>query len=124
VYLQEVREKFTGEKFSVNPFPLSLGITRVHLECFNNTGIGCLALAIQGGATRIIMLGYDCQKTGGKTHWHGDHPKMLGNAVGVNSWPDTFAMFADKVETEIVNASRETAIYCFPRMSLEEALKS
>jgi hypothetical protein len=123
MYLDEVRETFKGDKFTANPIR-SAGITQVpNLNCFNNSGIGCLALAIAGGAKRIIMLGYDCQKTDGKTHWHGDHPKGLGNANGVERWNDTFHLFADTVGIEIINASRVTALDAFPTLSLEKALR-
>lgn len=69
------------------------------------------------------MIGYDCQKTGGKAHWHGDHPKPLGNAGAVDKWP---AQFKDMLRylrgVSVINCSRETALSCFPRATLEEFL--
>lgn len=69
------------------------------------------------------MVGYDCQKTGGKVHWHGDHPKGLGNAGAMPKWP---AQFQDMLRylggISVINCSRETALRCFPRGDLETEL--
>lgn len=69
------------------------------------------------------MLGYDCQRTGGKVHWHGDHPKGLGNAGSMPKWPQQFAKLkAAMAGVEIINCSRETALTCFTRGDLETCL--
>ncbi|MGA4815964.1 hypothetical protein ACPA9J_15885 [Pseudomonas aeruginosa] len=47
-------------------------------------------MAIARGAKRIILLGYDMQKTNGQSHWHGDHPKGLGSAGKIAEWPSEF----------------------------------
>ena len=73
----------------------------------------------------MILLGYDCQKTGGKTHWHGDHPKALGNAHSLPNWPRFFANVAKYAITDgtpVVNCSRATALNCFPRAELKDML--
>lgn len=93
-------------------------------KAYGNSGAACIAMAAQAGAKRIIMLGYDCQKTGGKAHWHGDHPRQLGNANSINRWIPKFQELAkDHRHVEIINCSRATALECFPRMELEDALK-
>lgn len=90
---------------------------------FGNSGAGCISLAAVGLADKIIMLGYDCQKTEGKAHWHGDHPVKLGNARFIEKWPDKFAELSRFVRhVEVINASRVTALKIFPRKTLEEAL--
>ncbi|QEY18911.1 hypothetical protein D0C16_05475 [Cellvibrio sp. KY-GH-1] len=75
------------------------------------------------GVKRVIMLGYDMQHTGGKTHWHGDHPKGLANAGKVNKWPVQFDYLKNNLgDVEIINASSVSALTCFKRVSLDEAL--
>jgi hypothetical protein len=70
-----------------------------------------------------VLLGYDCQRTGGKAHWHGDHPSKLGNAARMNDWADGFRQLAqDHKSITIVNASRDTALDCFKRVDLQTAL--
>jgi len=121
LYIDEVNKTFLGEKFTNNPFKKA---TQVDISGFNNSGIGSIQLAILGGARRVILLGYDCKITDGKRHWHGDHPKQLTNAVGMNKWVDKYREFAKTVDIEILNASRETALECFPIVDLETALNA
>jgi hypothetical protein len=89
-----------------------------------NSGAGALLLSKEWGAERIIMLGYDCRYSqDGTRHWHGDHPKGLGNCQSVGKFPSQFAHMAPRMEgVEVINASRDTALDMFPRQSLEEAL--
>ena len=75
------------------------------------------------GARRIYLLGYDCQHTGGQRHWHGDHPKGMGNAGTVAKWPRQFRELVRFVPgAQIINCSRETALTVFPRAPLESVL--
>lgn len=89
-----------------------------------NSGFQAVALALHFGASRVVLLGFDMQFTNGRTHWHGDHGKGLGNPVRerMKVWQDRFAELAAEVSVPIVNATRETALTCFPRASLKEAL--
>lgn len=86
-----------------------------------NSGLRAIELAIGFGAARVLLLGYDCSVTSG-THWHGDH-KLTKNpdAKRCAEWQRHFAML-DPKQAEIINCSRETALNCFPRMTLEKAL--
>lgn len=88
-----------------------------------NSGAGALLHAKWNGAEKVIMVGYDCgYGAEGQTHWHGDHPRGLGNAGSVRKWPAQFAAL-DMSGVRVINASRKTALECFERMSLEEALQ-
>lgn len=88
-----------------------------------NSGAASIMLAYYAGARRVIMLGYDCQHTGGAKHWHGDHPAKLGNANRPEAWIKGFAKVKqDTLGMSIINASRVTALDMFPRIDLQEAL--
>lgn len=121
-YLGQVEREFAGERVS----GLSIrGVQRIHrrFQTFGNSGAAVIALAIDRGAERVILLGYDCQHTDGKRHHHGDHPKGLGNAGSVHKWPQQFADVATKYrDARIINCSRETALKCFPRAALEDVI--
>lgn len=123
MYIADVSSNFLGDKFIGNPVPTGMDIQSVDfLNCFGNSGIGSIALAIYGGASKIILLGYDCQITDGKAHWHGNHPRGLANAAKINDWPKKFAEFAKTVSVPIFNASRLTALDMFERVELEDVL--
>lgn len=101
--------------------PLQMdGVTRIN-KIVPNSGAGAMIAASLMGATRIIMLGYDCKKND-KVHWHGDHPAPLGNAHSINKWPAQFRKAAKHIKCEVVNASRDTALDMFERINLEDAL--
>lgn len=99
------------------------GTKRVHGMGSKNSGAGAIVLAVTFGAKRVILLGYDCQHTGGKAHWHNDHPVGLGNAGKVNEWPAQFEELKKKFSgIDIVNCTRQTALTCFKRTELESEL--
>lgn len=90
-----------------------------------NSGYQAIQLAALRGARRIVLLGFDCQHTGGLRHWHGDHLAPLNNAGPVEFWQAAFpALAADMAAAgiEVLNASRETALDCFRRVSLGDVL--
>lgn len=92
---------------------------------FHNSGASAISLAISGGALRVILLGYDCQRTDGKTHWHGDHPPKLGNARSIKNWPTQFknvARYAEQAGIAVLNCTRQTSLTCFPLFNLEEVM--
>lgn len=88
-----------------------------------NSGFQALGLALHFGAAKVVLLGYDMQLTNGRTHWHGDHPR-LGNPLPIRmrEWLLRFGELARATRVPILNASRATALQCFPRVSLDEAL--
>lgn len=126
VHLEDVRTSFVGERVSRAKLLHRFGVT--HLETFkhyNNSGAAAISLAAHRGASTIILLGYDCQYTDGKRHWHGDHPRGMGNAGSIVKWMRGFEELAtalEKAGVRVLNATRETAITCWPRTSLDEAL--
>lgn len=90
-----------------------------------NSGHHAIALAYQFGAARVVLLGYDMQRTGGRSHWHGDHQHGLGNLERLAEWPirmEALAEAAEEVGFDIVNASASTALRCFHIMPLTAAL--
>lgn len=122
-HIDEARRTFRGRM--VNPWREMRGVERVKFEHRRNSGAGAISLAAHWGARRIVLLGYDCQRTGGKTHWHGDHPRGLGNAGTIDRWPAIFARLAKSLagRVTVINATRDTALTCFERQPLAEALK-
>ena len=118
-----MQRDFQGATYSCNDFHGRVGLVPKPFKAYGNSGGGAIAMAVKAGASRVILLGYDCQKSGGKVHWHGDHPQGLGNAGSMPKWPEQFKRLAASIEgVEVINCSRDTALRAFPRMALEDAL--
>lgn len=88
----------------------------------SNSGYQAINLAVLFGARRIVLLGYDLQATDGLTHWFGSHPEPYHE-------PPPFALYLQHFPTlvaplqaagvELINATRETALTCFPRVDVD-----
>lgn len=117
---------FQGARFSNNSIATKYSVRKLphSFKSYRNSGAAAISLAALMGAQRVVMLGFDCQHTGGKTHWHGSHPKGLGDAGSVGMWGKAFADLARDMRgrCEVLNASRATALDCFERVNLEDVL--
>lgn len=131
VHHAEVRATFHGERLSSCATSSRYGMVRLHSggRSFNpggNSGAGAILVALLAGAARVVLLGYDCQHTGGRTHWHGDHPPGTAGNAGpqtVRKWPGHFrAVQRQAGRVPIINCTRETALDVFPRGELERVL--
>jgi len=85
-----------------------------------NSGFQAMNLAYLWGATKIILLGYEMQVTD-KTHWFGDHPKQLQRKSPYAGFISAFKTI-EVGDCEIINCSINSALDCFPKMSIEDAL--
>lgn len=113
-------EKWTRDPEAANVY----GINRHKTPTIDNSGLRAIDLAVYFGAARVILLGYDCKLTGGKAHFHGDHKGMSNpNHNKCKMWHIQFTRLAKRLKkVEVLNCSRETALQCFPRVTLEQAL--
>lgn len=103
------------------------GLGRTKLHAGGNGGFQAINYAYLQGARTIVLLGYDMQATGGRMHWHRDHPQRIGNinARVMEVFRHRMRFIARDLEAEgvrVVNCSRHTALDCFERMTLEQAL--
>lgn len=90
-----------------------------------NSGFQAVNLAYHMGAKRILLIGYDFQFTGGKSHWHGDHPRGLNNPQGISSWVKYWGPMSEDLRNEgveVINCTIETALTQFPRAPIESVL--
>lgn len=127
-HIDEVKTTFAGERVTIATLLHRFGTTqlrRTAFETYNNSGAGAVSLALMRGAQRIILLGYDLQYTAGARHWHGNHPRGLGNAGSVARWPQAFRRLRkalDAAGIEYINCTRATALD-WPREDLETVLE-
>lgn len=100
------------------------------LDCIQtggNSGHQAVNLAYLFGASRICLLGFDMQSTGGQAHWHGSH----GN--GDDPTSGLFAKWRQNMNNlhralgeqgvELINCTRDTALE-IPRMDIEACLSA
>lgn len=98
------------------------GLGRTHIHWGGNSGYQAINLAYLWGAARVVLMGYDMQRTEGKSHWFGDHPKGLSGNSPYATWVQKFDRLSADLKSEgveVINATRETALTCFPRRPIE-----
>jgi len=97
------------------------------IGCGGNSGFQAVNLAIQFGARRILLLGFDAADTHG-VHWYGranGDGRANPGEWNFKRWRKAFdhaAVQAPSLGVEILNASPLTALTGFKRIGLEEAL--
>ncbi len=97
------------------------------LKTGKNSGFQSLGLARHLGAKRILLLGFDMTDgPRGEQRWFGAHPwatrpwRELGQMIA-----PIFDSIVEPLKAEgidVINCSRRTALTCFPRQSIVEAL--
>ena len=89
-----------------------------------NGGYQAINLAVQRGAKRVLLLGFDMQGT----HWHGVHPRPLANTRPYlfQVWRKNFIRLAADLKQdgiEVLNCTPGSALDVFPMADLAEALR-
>lgn len=90
----------------------------------SNSGYQAINLAYHFGARNIVLLGYDMQRSLGQKHWFGEHPKELTSG-DPSAWVAGFDALGRDLAGEgvrVINASRLTALTCFTRFPIAQAL--
>lgn len=84
-----------------------------------NSGVRALQFAIDRGASRVVLLGYDCSVANG-VHFDGPHAHT-GNPTEASTkrWQTHFARM-DKKKCEVLNCSRYSELEVFPKIKLED----
>ena len=87
-----------------------------------NSGYQAMNLAYLWGAKRLVLLGFDCKKVGGKDHWFGQHPKGLTQVQPYEIWQKHFEQMAKEfadLGVEVINCSPDSALTCFKTAAIE-----
>ena len=94
-----------------------------YLRTGGNSGYQAINLAVQLGAARILLLGYDA---GGGTgnHWFGQHPAPQDTPF--KTWLDAFGTLPGPLKAagvEVVNCTPGSAIEVFPKGEIEREIR-
>lgn len=92
----------------------------------SNGGFQAINLAVQFGATRIILVGFDMSIDKG-VHWHGKHPSPLSNPrqASVDKWRielDAQAPLLERMGVDVVIGSPWSKLTAYKRVPLQEAI--
>lgn len=124
--LQDARVKDYGVTVLKNTGTTGLDVRPSGLRTGHNSGYQAINLAVHFGAKQIVLLGYDLKRApDGKVHWHGDHRQAVN--VPLSLFLPTFQTLVQplqKLGVSVVNCSRETALTCWPRVALRDALSA
>ncbi len=102
-----------------------LSVEPGHLMTGRNGGYQAINLAVQLGAKRILLLGYDMRAVDGRTHWFGDHPTETRPSVYEGAMLPMFETLVAPLATsgvEVVNCTPGSALATFPTSDLTDAL--
>lgn len=138
---REDHEPFQGEKWTMDSEARRFGVNWVRavsgaglsgapgvIRHGDNSGHQAISLALEWGAERVILLGFDCGPDAhGRKHWHADHPPQCGNPSSgeFDLWERSHTALARDVAAsgrEIINCSRATRLECYRRADLGETL--
>jgi hypothetical protein len=90
-----------------------------------NGGFQVLNLAVQFGAKKILLIGYDMKGD----HWHARHPFPLSNPHPQDNFPrwrraiDGAALVMWRMGITIINCSMISALQAYPKKTIQEALR-
>jgi hypothetical protein len=92
-----------------------------------NSGFQAINLAVQFGATDIILVGFDLHGHG-ELHWYGRNKWPNANnpsQSNFNRWRKGFEIAKsslDKLRVNVVNTSMDSELKCFSKMSLADVM--
>jgi len=126
---------FAGLKYTLEaPYPgvvqlqntgsEGLELDPIGLRTGYNSGYQAINLAVHLGATRIVLLGFDCWSgPDGRSNWFTTTRPHMDSPYPV--FLQAFAGLVDPLKAagiELINCSRQTLLRAFPRRPLEEVL--
>lgn len=90
-----------------------------------HSGFQALQIAIAAGASRVLLVGYDCRDRGNDTNYFGRKPEKLDvdDRSNKSRWPKVYSQMKKPAGVEILNATPGSAISAFPFVDLAEALR-
>lgn len=124
-----------ASRYGINQLKICTAVGHAHrglsrdpcvLNAGKNSGHQAINLAYHFGAKRIILIGFDHQFTGGKTHFFGDHPLGWPNCSNIENWCNAAAELSEDLASEgvdVINCSLVTALNCFKKGRIEKCLK-
>jgi hypothetical protein len=131
-------EFFKGIKVTCRPQPkrsdvinlLNTGKTGLETMSYGlrdggNSGYAAINLAYHLGAKKIVLLGFDMQTNGKETHWHDGYVSTADTGTMERLMIPNFDSLVEPLEKrkiKVYNASPNSKLTCFQKITIEEAL--
>lgn len=121
-------------KYDIKPVKIDMKRDEIVVHGFGSLGFGgnsgfqALNLAVQFGCRNIILVGYDMHDQAG-VHWHGKHTGNLRNPTkkSLARWRGVLDGQAEPLKrmgVTVLNASPNSALTAYPKMTFEAALRA
>lgn len=126
-------ERFSWVKFLARDHKHTKGISphRDKVSWNHNSGAASISFVAHTGANRIFLLGFDMKlSNSGYQHWHDVYHRGVWEPKKKKKLPFSLhlagflpiAKDANKLGIEIINVCPDSAIDCFPRVSLKSLI--
>ena len=115
---------------SVKNFQLEPGMCKLNwgVHTGANSGYQALNIALHLGVKKVVLLGFDMRVVGRRTHWHMAHKRPTPEDVFRTRMIPQFNLAAREIReewgVEVLNCTPDSALECFPRVPLDEALRT
>jgi hypothetical protein len=100
--------------------------TNPKFVCWNGSSGGCaINIAYHLGASRIVLIGFDMKTKNGEHHFHNDYPAKGKQYDPYKKFIEPFPVIkkeANRLGVEILNATPDSTIDCFPIVKIEDTL--
>lgn len=90
----------------------------------SNSGYQLLNIAYHYGIRKFLLVGYNMGVVDHKTHFFGDHPQGLAKTSPYKKFIENYGTIQQEVKDMVINCTPNSALTCFNKLDLEEALKS
>jgi len=87
-----------------------------------NSGFQVLNVAFLYGVQHVLLVGYNMSMVKNQRHFFGEHPKGLNRGGNYASFVSSFNQIGKLHAPHITNVTPETALGCFKKMDLKDAL--
>lgn len=93
-----------------------------YIHTGQNSGYQALNLAYLWGCTKMILVGYNMQKVGNKTHFFEGREPGLNRNSPYNNFKKNYNNIQPKIKEMIVNCTPNSALTAFKQSTLEQEL--
>jgi hypothetical protein len=97
---------------------------RQHIHFGANSGYQQLNLAYHYGIRKFLLVGYNMKMVNNSRHFFGEHPGRMKKDSPYDLFIHNYKSIQPEIQPMIINCTDNSALNCFKKMDLKEALDS